>query len=193
MVYVSIIIAYAVLMITYFINTFHLCFCFFLSLQDDNWGENTTAVSAATDLDYGSPGSFGVAGGVSGLNVLDGAPGHPNSGNPGGPGAGSASVVTGGIGNPGDMDNTKWGNTGVRGIETGRGFGFRCKRHAGPIVAGLLSIFAFVSPILMVGLPKMNFGLVQLSEKKENEVIIEDIFVISRNSRFLTLFFKDLL
>ena len=97
---------------------------FFLSQQDDNWGENTTAISAATDLDYGSPGSFGVAGGVSGLNVLDGAPGHPNSGNPGGPGN-QNSVVTGEIGNPSDMENTKWGNPGGRGIESERGFRFR--------------------------------------------------------------------
>ena len=55
-------------------------------------------------------------------------------------------------------------------METERGLRFQCRRHVGPLVAGLLSIFAFVSPILMVGLPKMNFGFVQLSEKKENEV-----------------------
>ena len=125
-------------------------------------------------MDYGSPGSFGVAGGASGLNVLDGSQnlsGLANSGNPGGPGGGSASVVAGGIGHPGDIDNTKWGAAGGRGIETERGFRFQCRRHVGPLVAGLLSIFAFVSPILMVGLPKMNFGLVQLSDKKENEVL----------------------
>ena len=141
--------------------------------QDDNWGENTTAVTATSDLDYGSPGSFGVAGGASGLNVLDGAQtmhGMGNQGNPGGPGGGSASVVTGGIGNPGDMDNTKWGSGGGKGLETERGLRFRCRRHAGPLVAGLLSIFAFISPIIMVVLPKMNFGLVELREKKENEV-----------------------
>ena len=105
--------------------------------------------------------------------MLDGAQtlsGLGNSGNPGGHGGGSASVVTGGIGNPGEMDSAKWNNAGTRGIETERGFRFRCRRHAGPLVAGLLSIFAFVSPILMVGLPKMNLGLVELSEKKENEV-----------------------
>ena len=77
------------------------------------------------------------------------------------------------------MDSAKWGNAGGRGIETERGFRFRCKRHAGPLVAGLLSIFAFVSPILMVGLPKMNFGLVELSEKKENEVHIKLIYLAS--------------
>ena len=143
-------------------------------VQDDNWGENTTALTAASDLDYGSPGSFGVAGGASGLNVLDGTQalsGMGNAGNPGGAGGGSASVVAGGIGNPGDIDSTKWGAAGGRGIETERGFRFRCRRHAGPFVAGLLSVIAFVSPILMVALPKMSFGLVQLSEKKENEVI----------------------
>ena len=130
-------------------------------------------MTAASDLDYGSPGSFGVAGGVSGLNVLDGAQtlsGMGNQGNPVGPGGGSASVVTGGIGNPGDMENSKWNNGGAKGLETERGLRFRCKRHAGPLVAGLLSVFAFISPILMVLLPKLNFGLVELSEKKENEV-----------------------
>jgi hypothetical protein len=131
-------------------------------------------MTANSDVDYGSPGSFGVAGGASGLNVLDGAQtlsGLGNSGNPGGHGGVSASIVTGGIGNPGDIDSAKW-EKGARGIETERGFRFRCRRHAGPLVAGLLSIFAFVSPILMVVLPKMNLGLVELSEKKENEVRI---------------------
>ena len=107
------------------------------------------------------------------MNVLDGAqnmPGMGNPGNPGGPGGGSASVVTGGIGNPGDMDNTKWASGAGKGLETERGLRFRCRRHAGPLVAGLLSVFAFISPILMVVLPKMDFGLVELSEKKENEV-----------------------
>lgn len=129
-----------------------------------------------------------MAGGASGLNVLDGAPtlsGLANSGNPGGAGGGSASVVAGGIGNPGDIDSTKWGGAGGRGIETERGFRFRCRRHAGPLVAGLLSIFAFVSPILMVGLPKIDFGLVELSEKKENEVLNE----IIRNKFYLNLKF----
>ena len=115
-----------------------------------------------------------MAGGVSGLNVLDGVQtvsGLGNSGNPGGSGGVSGSGAAGGIGNPGDMDNTKWNAAGTRGIETERGLRFRCKRHAGPLVAALLSLFAFLSPIIMVGLPKIRtLGLIELSEKKENEV-----------------------
>ena len=84
------------------------------------------------------------------------------------------------------MDNSKWGSSGTRGIETERGLRFQCRRHVGPLVAGLLSIFAFVSPILMVGLPKMNFGFVQLSEKKENEVLI----VFSRAKKLVVIMYR---
>ena len=41
-------------------------------------------------------------------------------------------------------------------LETERGMGFRFRRHAGPFVAGLLSMLAFLSPILMAGLPKIG-------------------------------------
>jgi hypothetical protein len=41
-------------------------------------------------------------------------------------------------------------------LETERGMGFRFRRHAGPFMAGLLSMLAFLSPILMAGLPKIG-------------------------------------
>ena len=86
-------------------------------LQDENWGETTTAVTANSDLDYGGLGGSG--------------------------GFGPASS-----GNGPEMD--KWR------LETERGMAFRLKRHAGPFVAGLLSMLAFISPILMAGLPKVG-------------------------------------
>ena len=84
-------------------------------MQDENWGETTTAVTANSDLDYG-----GLGGGF----------GPASNGN--GP----------------EMD--KWR------LETERGMAFRLKRHAGPFVAGLLSMLALISPILMAGLPKVG-------------------------------------
>ena len=45
-------------------------------------------------------------------------------------------------------------------LETERGFGFRFRRHMGPLLAGFLSFLALLSPILMAALPKFGlFGL----------------------------------
>lgn len=86
--------------------------------QDEHWGENTTAVTINSDMDY-----------------------TDNQGN------------NGYMNNP-SQDLDKWR------LETDRGMGFRCRRHLGPLVAGLLSMCALVSPILMAGLPKLGlFGL----------------------------------
>jgi vang-like len=41
-------------------------------------------------------------------------------------------------------------------LDTERGISFRLRRHFGPFVAGLLSMLAFLSPILMAGLPKIG-------------------------------------
>ena len=60
----------------------------------------------------------------------------------------SSGFASAAIGNPAEMD--KWH------LETERGMGFRCRRHAGPLVAGLLSMLALFSPILMVALPKLQ-------------------------------------
>ncbi len=87
-------------------------------LQDENWGETTTAVTTNSDLDYGG---FGGNGGFGGQSLS-------NTGQ--------------------EMD--KWR------LETERGMGFRFRRHAGPFVAGILSMLAFLSPILMAGLPKVG-------------------------------------
>ena len=63
----------------------------------------------------------------------------------GGPGGGFGPASNG---NGPEMD--KWR------LETERGMAFRLKRHAGPFVAGLLSMLALISPILMAGLPKVG-------------------------------------
>jgi vang-like len=102
----------------------NVIFCMF---QDEHWGENTTAVTMNSDMDYTDSGAqFGL----------------PNGNNPGmGP-------------NPAGTELDKWR------LETERGMGFRCRRHAGPLVAVFLSMLAFISPILMAGLPKLGlFGL----------------------------------
>ncbi len=92
-------------------------------LQDENWGETTTAVTANSDLDYGGLGGSGGFGPQASANGQE-------------------------------MD--KWR------LETERGMGFRVRRHAGPFVAGILSMCAFLSPILMAGLPKVGvLGLKQ--------------------------------
>jgi len=41
-------------------------------------------------------------------------------------------------------------------LDTERGIAFRIRRHCGPFVAGILSMLAFLSPILMTGLPKIG-------------------------------------
>jgi hypothetical protein len=87
------------------------------SFQDENWGEMTTAVTAASDLDYGG---LGAASGFGNPMAVNGS----------------------------ELDKWK--------LETERGMGFRLRRHAGPFVAGLLSMLAFLSPILMAGLPKVG-------------------------------------
>jgi hypothetical protein len=70
-----------------------------------------------------------------------------------------------GTGNGSELD--KWR------LDTERGMGFRMRRHAGPFVAGMLSMLAFLSPILMAGLPKVGvLGLkphqVTLNISKQN-------------------------
>lgn len=96
--------------------------------QDENWGETNTQVTAATsDIDYGG------GTGDYGQGLVNG--GFPSQHN-------------GGSQNGGDLE--KWR------LDTERGMGFRCRRHAGPLVAGLLSMLAFISPILMAGLPKLG-------------------------------------
>ena len=124
-------------------------------LQDENWGETTTAVTANSEVDYGMANNTSVSG------ILDatggGGGGGPNGINHAGP---SGQFGQTGIGNPegGGMEgvpsSTKGG--GWQGLETERGMGFRCRRHAGPLAAGLLSMLALVSPILMVALPKLH-------------------------------------
>ena len=80
-------------------------------MQDEHWGENTTAVTVNSDMDY-----------PDGMAQNGNAP----------------------------VELEKWR------LETERGMSFRCKRHMGPMVAGFLSMCAFVSPILMAGLPKVG-------------------------------------
>ena len=49
-------------------------------------------------------------------------------------------------------------------LQTDRGMSFRCKRHAGSLMTGLLAMLAFLSPILMVILPLI--GVLGLRDKQ---------------------------
>ena len=71
-------------------------------LQDENWGETTTAVTTASDLEYAME------------------------------------------------DLAKWQ------IQSEQGLAFRCQQYLGPVTSGLLATAAFISPILMVILPKVG-------------------------------------
>ena len=77
---------------------------------------------------------------------------------------GGVGGVRGGGGDPSNKEamadsssSDKW-----RLLETERGMGFRFRRHAGSMVAGMLSTMAFASPILMVALP--SIGVLELRD-----------------------------
>jgi vang-like len=73
-----------------------------IHFQDENWGETTTAVTTASDLEYAME------------------------------------------------DLSKWQ------IQSEQGLAFRCQQYIGPVTSGLLATAAFISPILMVILPKVG-------------------------------------
>ena len=118
-------------------------------------------MTANSEVDYGGLANNTSVGSV-GLLDTSGAGGGGHNTNPSGFQA-NAGPGAGGIGNPDALDGAGGGGGGGKGwqggggsLETDRGMGFRCRRHAGPLVAGLLSMMALVSPILMVALPKLH-------------------------------------
>lgn len=99
---------------------------------------------------------------------------------PGGIGANGLQNGQGGFGGAEGENTEKW-----RLLDTDRGMGFRCRRHASNLLAGLLSMLAFVSPILMVGLPAL--GVLELRENQLHCGVECDGMLVSLGFKLLIL------